>query len=170
MVSVCRQIDIVAVQSSDATGILAVLHQAVKKGLNINMSYLHPNHKGTPSLIMANFYGACLNFGSKSDVVVKPKIDFSELFCLQCVAHKLERSILDAVKSWKYLSDCFEEVIKGIFKFYHYAQTRRRELKAISEILDKGLVHFSSVKQVRWLASKSRALDAVKKWNRLLPI
>lgn len=125
MVPVCRQIDIVAVQSSNATGILAVLHQAVKKGLNINKSDLHPNHKGTPSLIMANFYGASLNFGSKSDVVVKPKIDFPELLSLQCVAHKLELSILDAVKSWKYLSDCFEEVIKGIFKFYHYAQTRR---------------------------------------------
>lgn len=60
-------------------------------------------------------------------------------------------------------SDFFEEVIKGIFKFSHYSPKRRRELKAISEILDKDLVHFSSVKQVRWLASKSRALDAVKK-------
>lgn len=85
--------------------------------------------------------------------------------------HKLELLILDVVKSWKYLSDFFEEVIKGIYEFYHYSPKRRRELKAISDILDNDLVHFSSIKQVRWLASKSRALDAVKNvWNRLLPI
>lgn len=90
---------------------------------------------------------------------------------MPCVAHKLELLILDAVKSWKYLSNCFEEVIKGILKFYHYSPKRRRELKAISDILDKDLGHFSSIKQVRWLASRSRALDAVKKvWNSLLPI
>lgn len=58
--------------------------------------------------------------------------------------HKLELLILDAVKSWKYLSDCFEEVIKGIYEFYHYSPKRRRKLKAISDILDKDLVHFSS--------------------------
>ncbi|XP_061176042.1 zinc finger protein 862-like [Saccostrea echinata] len=37
-VPVCRQIDIVAVQSSDASGILAALHQAVEKGVNIHMN------------------------------------------------------------------------------------------------------------------------------------
>lgn len=61
-------VDIVAVQSSDATGILAALHQAVEKGLNINMSDLHPNHKGTPSLIMANIDGASVNFGSNQEL------------------------------------------------------------------------------------------------------
>lgn len=157
----CRQIDIVAVQSSDASGILDALHRALEEGLN--MRDLHPNHKETPSLIMANFDGASVNFGAKSGVVAKLKQDFPKLLSLQCVAHKLELSILDAAKCWKYLTDVFEEVIKGIFKFYHYSPKRRRELKAISEILEKDLVHFSSVKQVRWLASKSRALDAVKK-------
>lgn len=107
------------------------------------------NHKGTPSLIMANFDGASMNFRSKSGVVVKLKEYFPEVLSLPCVAHKLELLILDAVKSWKYLSDCFEEVIKGIFKFYHYSPKRRRELKAILDILDKDLVHFSSIKQVR---------------------
>lgn len=76
------------------------------------------------------------------------------MLSLPCVAHKLELLILDAVKSWKYLSDCFERVIKGIFQFYHYSPKRRREFKAISEILEKDLVHFSS--QMDWLVSEKK--------------
>ncbi|XP_062616845.1 zinc finger protein 862-like [Saccostrea cucullata] len=162
-IPVCRQIDIIAVKSSDASGVLGALNAAVENGLNLKMTDFHPDNKGTPSLIMANFDGASVNFGSKSGVVAQMKKDFTNILALQCVAHKLELSILDAVKCWKYLSDTFEDIIKGIFKFYHYSPKRRRELRAIAEILEKELIHFSNVKQVRWLASKARAIDAVKK-------
>ena len=81
---------------------------------------------------------------------------------IQCVAHKLELSVLDAAKSMPYLQ-IFEETIKSIFNFYHFSTKRRRELAEIAVLLSTMLTNYSSVKAVRWVASKSRALLAVKK-------
>ena len=57
----------------------------------------------------------------------------------------------------------FEETIKSIFNFYHFSTKRRRELAEIAVLLSTMLTNYSSVKAVRWVASKSRALLAVKK-------
>ena len=81
---------------------------------------------------------------------------------IQCVAHKLELSVLDAAKSMPYLQ-IFEETIKSIFNFYHFSTKRRRKLAEIAVLLSAMLTNYSSVKAVRWVASKSRALLAVKK-------
>ena len=81
---------------------------------------------------------------------------------IHCVAHKLELSVLDAAKSMPYFQ-IFEETIKSIFNFYHFSTKRRRELVEIADLLSTMLTNYSSVKAVRWVASKSRALLAVKK-------
>ena len=59
---VCRQIDIIAVKSSNGFGVLDALNTAVENGLKLKMSDLHPDNEGAPSLIMANFDGASVNF------------------------------------------------------------------------------------------------------------
>ena len=64
---------------------------------------------------------------------------------IQCVAHKLELSVLDAAKSMPYLQ-IFEETIKNIFNFYHFSTKRRRELAEIAVLLSTMLTNYSSVK------------------------
>ncbi|XP_077862484.1 zinc finger protein 862-like, partial [Saccoglossus kowalevskii] len=98
--------------------------------------------------------------GKKTGVVTKIKDVVPSSISIHCVAHKLELAILDACKTVKQISD-FEATLKGIFHFYHYSPKRRRELKEIANIFETDLAHFSSVKQVRWLASKERAVKSL---------
>lgn len=41
-----------------------------------------------------------------------------------------------------------ENTLKGIYKYYHGSPKRRREIKAIAEILDSDLAHIPDVKDV----------------------
>lgn len=86
---------------------------------------------------------------------------------LHCVAHNLELAVLDAVKTVPYL-ETFHETIRQVFKFYYYSPKKRREVNAVSEILDENPAHFSSsIKKTRLLSSRHRALAAMEK---ILPV
>lgn len=56
----------------------------------------------------------------------------------------------------------FEDTLKGIFNYYHFSPQQRRELKEISSLSDTEFAHFSGLHQVRWMASKERAVSALK--------
>ena len=144
--------EIVPLESAKATGV----HNAVKQGIAA------VKREDGQFLIGANFDGASVMIGEKSVIKALLKKDFPVINVIQCVAHKLELSVLDAAKSMPYLQ-IFEETIKSIFKFYHFSTKRRRELAEIADPLSTMLTNYSSVKAVRWVASKSRALLAVKK-------
>lgn len=144
--------EIVPLESAKATGV----YKAVKQGIAA------VKREDGPSLIGANFDGASVMIGEKSGVKALLKKDFPVITVIHCVAHKLELSVLDAAKSMPYLQ-IFEETIKSIFNFYHFSTKRRRELAEIADLLSTMLTNYSSVKAVRWVASKSRALLAVKK-------
>ena len=82
---------------------------------------------------------------------------------LHCVAHHLELAVFDAVKTIPYL-ETFDETIRQVFKFYYYSPKKRREVNAVSEILNENPAHFSSnIKKTRWLSSRRRALAAMEK-------
>lgn len=81
---------------------------------------------------------------------------------VHCVAHKLELTVLDAAKSLPYLQS-FEATMKSIYNFYHYSPKCRRELAELADVLSTIVANYSSVKVVRWVASKSHILLAVKK-------
>ena len=144
--------EIVPLESAKATGV----YKAVKQGIAA------VKREDGPSLIGANFDGASVMIGEKSGVKALLKKDFPVITVIHCVAHKLELSVLDAAKSMPYLQ-IFEETIKSIFNFYHFSTKRRRELAEIADLLSTMLTNYSSVKAVRWVTSKSRALLAVKK-------
>ena len=80
---------------------------------------------------------------------------------IRCVAHKLELGLMDAVKKDAYLTK-FEERTKGIYRFYHRANNRRRELKEIAAMLETDLLRYGEVKAIRWVSSKSQATHAIK--------
>ena len=82
---------------------------------------------------------------------------------LHCVAHHLELAVFDAVKTIPYL-ETFDETIRQVFKFYYYSPKKRREVNAVSEILNENPAHFSgNIKKTRWLPSRHRALAAMEK-------
>ncbi|XP_070535062.1 zinc finger protein 862-like [Ptychodera flava] len=158
-----RQIDIVPLSTADSTGIFNALQTGLKT-VDINFEDLKhqaESEKSTPKLVGVNFDGASVMMGQKSGVAKKITDIVPEAVVLHCVAHKLELAALDANKSAKYMVK-FEDTIKGIFGFYHYSPKRRRELYEICAVLEEFGAHFSNVKQVRWLASKERAIKAIK--------
>ncbi|XP_070560279.1 zinc finger protein 862-like [Ptychodera flava] len=158
---VCREIDIVSLETANAQGIMNAIEAGLSQ-VDLSLDMLRPdNDEVKPSLIMANFDGASVNFGEKNGVVKRMKDIFPTLISLQCIAHKLELAALDANKVTLSGLSSFEETFKGIFSFYHYSPKRRRELQAISDMLEQNLCHLSGVRQVRWLSSKERAVKAV---------
>ena len=78
------------------------------------------------------------------------------------VAHKLELAALYANKACPTMAK-FEETVKCVFNYYHKSPKRRRELAGISHVFETELAHFSGPHQVRWMASKERAVSAIKK-------
>ena len=100
--------------------------------------------------------------GQRGGVISQIKEVIPTALGIHCVAHKLELAVLDASKSCPQMAK-FEDTLKGIFNYYHFSPKRRRELKEISHLFETELAHFSAVKQVRWLASKERAVSALKR-------
>ena len=112
------------------------------------------------NIVCRNFDGAAVMMGARNGVKAKLVRDYPCAVVIHCVAHKLELGILDAVKAVPYLAE-FEASIKEIFKMYWYSPKRQRELKQVASTLDEELKSFSDIKQVRWVASKERALKAI---------
>ena len=157
---ITRLIEIVPLENANATGI----YSSIQKGLEtVNLSFekLQPTAPG-PSLACANFDGCNVMLGHKGGVITKIKEVIPTALGIHCVAHKLELAVLDASKSCPQMAK-FEDALKGIFNYYHFSPKRRRELKEISHLFETELAHFSAVKQVRWLASKERAVSALKR-------
>lgn len=115
-------------------------------------------------LVGCNFDGATVMMGKKSGVAVQiQKKVPPPVVILHCVAHNLELAVLDAVKTIPYL-ETFDETIRQVFKFYYYSPKKRREVNAVSEILDENPANFSSnIEKTRWLSSRHRALAAMEK-------
>ena len=107
--------------------------------------------KGTdssgPSLAGLNFDGASVMQGAKNGVAGKLIKEYGHIISVWCIAHKLQLAILDAVKDVEVLQR-LESTLKGIYKYYHGSPKRRREIKAIAEILDEDLAHIPDLKEV----------------------
>ena len=87
-------------------------------------------------LIGINRDGASVNMGKKAGAVklikdrLNDQMDHScenNMTVVHCIAHNLELAVCDSKKGCPYL-DKFEEILKGIFRFYYYSPRKRREL------------------------------------------
>ena len=113
-------------------------------------------------VICANFDGASVMMGQTNGVAGRLKRRVPHIIVLHCVAHKLELTVLDAVKRFPYLQK-FDDTIKAVFKLYYYSPKKRRELKEIGDLIEEKVAHFSGLKSTRWLPSRLRSLKAVEK-------
>ncbi|XP_046542299.1 zinc finger protein 862-like [Haliotis rubra] len=143
-----------------ADGVLEGIKSAVSTLGFTYENLVDPDYAG-PHLVSVNFDGAAVMLGSKGGVAAKIKDDANYVVPVHCIAHKLELAVLDSVKDLPQLAS-FENTLKQVLKFYYYSPKMRRELKQVSEIFNTELVSLSDVKQVRWLASKIRAVQALK--------
>ena len=157
-------VDVVALEYCDANGVLAGLLKALESR-SLKIENLKDPSKPGPTMVCANFDGASVNMGEYEGVGAKLKRDFSMewLIVMWCVAHKIELAMLDAVKSNSAITQ-FEEHFKSVLGFYDKLHVKnRREAKSLAEILDEMYVHLPPIKEQRWVASKVRANQAMRK-------
>lgn len=150
-------VDIVRLESATAAGVCNAITTGLET-IDIDEETLKKK------LVGCNFDGASVMMGKKSGVAVQIQKKVQQpVVILHCVAHNLELAVLDAVKTIPYL-ETFDETIRQVFKFYYYSPKKRREVNAVSEILDENPANFSSnIKKTRWLSSRHRALAAMEK-------
>lgn len=154
-------VDIVPLESATADGVCNAVTTSLET-IDIDQETLKKK------LVGCNFDGPSVMMGKKSGVAVQIQKKVPQpVVILHCVAHNLELAVLDAVKTVPYL-ETFHETIRQVFKFYYYSPKKRREVNAVSEILDENPAHFSSsIKKTRLLSSRHRALAAMEK---ILPV
>ncbi|XP_078514935.1 zinc finger protein 862-like [Lissotriton helveticus] len=152
--------DLVPFEHAHAQGVLDGIVKGIKR-LSLDLVDMRSTEHPGPSLIAVNFDGAAVMMGSKGGVAALIKKDIPFLLPFHCVAHKLQLGILDAVKFHPSICQ-FEQTLKWIFKFYWYSPKRRRNAKEMSRIIDENFAHFTDIKQVRWVSSKTRALAAMQ--------
>ena len=153
-------IDIVAIESANAVGVLNGVMEALR-GLDLTDDELKSK------LIGCTFDGASVNQGAKGGVIVKLQdIIPHVLVSIWCAPHKLELSLLDTTKQKDPSGQIVivaEKGIDPIFRFYYASPKRRRELNEIADLIEEDPVYFSAPCGTRWMASRLRAYRAVLK-------
>lgn len=107
---------------------------------------IKPDHPG-PTIVCCNFDGANVMQGKKNGVSGKLLREYPHLIPVWCIAHKLQLAIMDAIKNVQVVNT-LETTVKGIYKYYHCSPKRRREIKAVAEIIDVDLANIPDVKEV----------------------
>ena len=155
--SVCHFVDIVALESANADGILHAIDQSLL-GIGITKTTLEQK------LVGCNFDGASVMLGSKTGVATQLNERVNQnIVIMHCVAHNLELGVADAIKSVPYLQS-FMNSVSQIFRFYYYSPKKRRELHGFADIFEEQAAYYSSGSQkTRWVASRHRALLALEK-------
>ena len=109
--------------------------------------------------------GASVMMGHKGGVAALLKVDIPHLVEIHCVAHRLQLSVLDAIRDHSYISE-FESGLKKLFSFYNKSPKRLGELREVASLLKEIVRVFGSLHQVRWMASKQRALNVtINNWK-----
>ena len=156
-------VDCVALEKGDADGVL----KGIDEGLNtIGVTEQMQMDK----MVACNFDGAAVNMGKHNRVAKKLKDwidDHIVVVHCTCIAHNLELAILDVMhEKGQHMVEDLESTLRGVYNFYHLSPKRRRGLTTLAEVLeeDEPYYMYSSVKTVRWLASRHRAITAVEKY------
>ena len=101
--------------------------------------------------------------GHKSGVAVRlQEMVAHNVVAVHCVAHNLELGAVDASKTVPYLTN-FNATVHSIYKLYWYSPKKRRELKAICDMLEQDQAFYTSLHSTRWVASQHRALLGLEK-------
>jgi len=139
------------VEKSDANGVLASIVNGFE---DIGMN----NWKD--GLVAIGSDGASVMTGVRNGVIAKLRQDVSWLVGIHCVAHKLELAVLDGIKDVQYFAD-LTEMLKGLYKHYHYSAKALRELEELASVMAEGCNRPVNVTGSRWVPHNFRALKVV---------
>lgn len=132
-------------EHSHADGVMKGIFDALAT-VGLTRESLKPDHPG-PTIVCCNFDGANVMQGKKNGVSGKLLREYPHLIPVWCIAHKLQLAIMDAIKNVQVVNT-LETTVKGIYKYYHCSPKRRREIKAVAEIIDVDLANIPDVKEV----------------------
>ena len=146
------------VEKSDADGVKASIVNGFKHvGIN----------NWREGLVVCGSDGASAMTGVRNGVIAKFRRDVLWLIGIHCVAHKLELAILDGIKDVQYFAD-LTEMLKGLYKHYHYSAKALRELQELANIMAENCNHPVNVSGSRWVPHNFRALKVVCNKYRLI--
>ncbi|XP_049904301.1 zinc finger protein 862-like [Epinephelus moara] len=102
--------------------------------------------------------GAAVMVGARSGVVSRLKEKTPYIIGVHCMAHRLELSFKDVIKSIS-LFQQVEELLSGLYTFYHVSPLNRANL--VKSYKDLGMTPLMPTRfgGTRWLAHLSRAVD-----------
>ena len=106
--------------------------------------------------------GASVYVGRQNGVVAKLRVEIPWLIGVHCIAHRLELSVLDALKDEQQLRNV-QEMLQGLYKHYHYSPKALRELKELAQALDEKINKPVNLRATRWLPHINRALTVMMK-------
>lgn len=138
--SVCHFVDIVAIGSANADGILHAIDQSLV-GIGITETTLQQK------LVGCNFDGASVMLGSKTGVATQLNNRVNQnIVIMHCVAHNLELGVGGAIRTVPYLQT-FLDNVSQIFRFYYHSPEKRRELHGFADIFKEQAAYYSSGSQ-----------------------
>lgn len=91
------------------------------------------------------------------------------LLGVHSIAHRLELSVLDALKHEEQLENV-QEMLQGFYKHYHYSLKALHELKELAQLLDEKINKPVYLRDTWWLPHISRALTfMIKSFSVIYP-
>ena len=130
------------VEKSDANGVLA-------RGLEDGFEDIGINN-WKDGLVACGSDGASVMTGVSNGVIAKLRQDVPWLIGIHCVAHKLELAVLDGIKDVQYFA-VLTEMLKGLYKHYHYSAKALRELEELSNVMEESCNRPVNVTGSRWV-------------------
>ena len=106
--------------------------------------------------------GASVNIGVNNSVATRLSENRPYVLNVHCVAHRLELGVLNAIKTNPLLVTV-HDMLKKIYKHYHYSPKAIRELKTIAESLDEKCFKPTNLQGTRWIPHISTALKCLLK-------
>jgi hypothetical protein len=151
-VTYTRYFSLQAAKDGRASGLKATIIKAFDEDVQI------PYWK--EKLVAMGTDGAAVNTGCNTGLVVQMREEVPWLTGIWCVAHKLELALLDAIKEEQFLLD-MKDLLKGLYKHYHYSGKAIRELKELAAALEEKVLMPVNILGMRWAPHMYRALKVL---------
>jgi hypothetical protein len=94
--------------------------------------------------------GANVNLGSNDSVATRMSQNRPYVLPIHCVAHRLELGVLSALKNNPTLNTIYD-ILKKVYKHYHYSPKALRELRSIAEAMDAKILKPTRLQGTRWM-------------------
>lgn len=111
-------------------------------------------------LVACCFDGAAVNLGEYNSVSQKFKAVCDNIISVHCIAHRLELAVGGGVKNNNSVNQ-LETILKGIYKIYNNSPKLKKGLEEVGKIFDEKILKNTSILDIRWVASKERAIKAL---------